>query len=188
MAEELSWSRSRKWQEMKGAVHWLESMGLDREAVRERCGETFGGLPEPIPRGVWENLESWAWRGTVGALMGGLSRLGAAFNSGTSAGSAKGGGWARARLYSRSQFEPGEVAVLRSVFAEKAILNVKDGEAKVKMSDVLGMLRGVMGYEDVRERDFEYVIGEAGLKGREEVGFYEFVEVGLPPLILSCLP
>jgi glycerol-3-phosphate dehydrogenase len=82
-------------------------------------------------------------------------------------------------LYSRSRFEAGEVEALRNAFAKRArTVYVGAGEeirlSKAELSELLNELPG---YEGIPRKDFEYVLEEAGFKGRSDVDFDEFVEV-----------
>lgn len=151
MGEELGWSRSRKWREIQDTVRFLESMGLAPGSIVS--------LPEPPPRGPIEKVRSVLWRAFSGAWY--------APNN--------------VRLLSRARFEAGEVATLKNVFEKWATkTDADDEEQKVFTKDVLEMLKEVpvSGYQEITKKTFEYVLVEGGFKGRGQVDFHEFLEVG----------
>jgi glycerol-3-phosphate dehydrogenase len=83
------------------------------------------------------------------------------------------------------RFDAGEVEGLREAFGGEVGLDLSaetigTSTATVPVKKILGILKGVSKeYESVSEKDFDYVLREAGVKGKEEVGWNEFLEVGL---------
>jgi glycerol-3-phosphate dehydrogenase len=163
MAEELDWSLSRKRQELKNATAFLASMGLPSGAK----------VPEIEPRGLLEHMESALWWGISGHwILGGAGR-----------------GSVQTVMYSRAQFEAGEIDTLRAAFEQRAafVSPIDNGrgteeknvakELRLKKEDVQALLKDLPGYEGVRTKDFEYVLEEAGLGKRVDLDFDEFVEV-----------
>jgi len=155
MGEELKWSLSRKRQELECATTFLASMGLAPGA----------NVPEIEPHGFLEKVESAFWWGLSG---GGII----------------GHGKGPSVLYSRAQFEAGEIDVLRAAFRQKAAgvmhVDVEKGEEEglsLTKEDVWRMLRELPGYEGAKTKDFDYVLEEAGLGRKDELDFDEFVEI-----------
>jgi len=164
MAEEFNWSLSRKRQELKNSTAFLASMGLPSGAK----------IPEIEPRGLLERVESllrwgvgWDW-----ILGNGLK-----------------GGKVQSVMYSRAQFEAGEIDMLRAAFAQRAtvvspINNARGTEGKnvveelrLEKADVGSLLKELPGYEGVHSKDLDYVLEEAGLGKKFNMDFDEFVEV-----------
>lgn len=158
MGEELHWSHARKRDEIRRAVAFFESMGLPRGSVTR--------MPAPIPRGLWEKAASCVW----GAVTFPLTLVGAAES---------GIGAKTQPVYKRAKFEPGEMALLKSVFEASA--GGADKEVKVQAGKLKEILKEVPGYEEITPGTYEYVLVEAGLKGRE-VDLHEFLEVRFFPL------
>lgn len=173
MAEDLNWSLSRKRQELKKATAFLESMGLP-------SGAKIHGIE---PRGLLERAESVLWWGINGDWI---------FGSG--AGRGKG----QSVMYSRAQFEAGEIDMLRAAFGQRAAVispvnnargtegNNAVEELRLEKENVRALLKELPGYEGVHPKDFDYVL-EAGLGKRSDMNFDEFVEVrALQFLFSSC--
>ena len=68
--------------------------------------------------------------------------------------------------YGHSKFEAGELAALRRAF----VTHVE----KMNKADVKEVLKGVLGYAGISDKDYAYVFSEAGLKNREDLDFDEF--------------
>jgi glycerol-3-phosphate dehydrogenase len=158
MAEELKWTRSEKRKQIERAVHFLGTMGLAPDAVH---------VPEPVPKGLLENLGNMAWR-----ACGGIVGIG------------NGRGVKRGAVYSRAQFEAGEVAALKEAFLARArkvgsdsVDAGKEAQRKVRKEELAEILKAVPGYERIQTQDYEYVFEEAGFKNLQDVSFDEFVEV-----------
>lgn len=143
MSNELHWSSARKEVEIAKAVEFLGSMGLQPGAA----------VPAVQPRGLVERVES--------AVYSGLGLRGAPLLK-THGGVA----------HSRSQFESGELDVLRTAFRSRAT------DDRVAKKDALEVIKGMPGYEAITPRVFDYVLVEAGLDDRSDVSVDEFVEVG----------
>lgn len=157
MAEELDWDRERRRKEVEGAVVFLGSMGL-------APGAANAVLQDLAPKSFWERIGGSIWG--VGGTVNGVKSSSA--------------------LYSRSRFEAGEVETLRHAFMKRArTVFVVGGEgagradsemrlSKLELGDLLNELPG---YEGISEKDYEYVLEEAGFKERVDVDFDEFLEV-----------
>lgn len=91
------------------------------------------------------------------------------------------------RMYSRAQFEAGEVDSLKDIFATRAKgapgVGETEGRLRVKKEDIRVILRETPGYENVRSNEFNYVLDEAGFSKRDDFDFDEFVEVGGKKLV-----
>jgi glycerol-3-phosphate dehydrogenase len=149
MGQELDWDRTRKRQEIEKAVEFLGTMGLALGAASV--------LPEPSPRGFLERMESAIWRTTGGATAGAKAPA----------------------AYSRAQFEPGEVDALRDAFLKKAktVIAGAGKEMRVSRMELSDLLKDLQWYEEIPLKDYDYVLDEAGFRGRVDVDFHEFVEV-----------
>jgi glycerol-3-phosphate dehydrogenase len=164
MSEELNWSLSRKRQELKKGTAFLASMGLPSGAK----------VPEIEPHGLLEKAESALWWGIGGNWIMG---------NGTVRGNLQ------SVMYSRAQFEAGEIDTLKAAFGQRAAIvspidNARGAEGKnavkelrLKKEDVQVLLKELPGYEGVHPKDFEYVLEEAGLGKKADIDFDEFVEV-----------
>lgn len=144
MAQELHWSAARKEAEISKAAEFLGSMGLMPGAVPHRAQ----------PRSIIQRVEN--------AVYSGLGLRGA-----PPAKSVIG------PMYSRSQFEGGELDTLRGAFRGRA------AHDRVPKTEALELIKGLPGYEGVTPKVFDYVLIEAGFNERADVSFDEFVEVRL---------
>jgi len=151
MGDELNWSRSRKWAEIERAAQFFESMGLAPGSLTV--------LPEPMPRGIVEKIQSTLWRTISGGIYGGTSSIQKQ----------------APHIYSRAKFEPGEVAILKVLFEKHA--SGVSGEEKVYTKDILELLKELPAYEEIKPKTYEYVLVEAGFKGKVDVDFHEFLEI-----------
>lgn len=157
MAEEFNWSLSRKRQELKNGTAFLASMGLPSGAK----------IPEIEPRGLSERVES-------------LLRWGVGWNWILGSGPKR--GKAQNVMYSRAQFEAGEIDMLRAAFAQRATVvspvnNARAEGLRLEKADVWSLLKELPGYEGIRSKDLDYVLEEAGLGKKSDMDFDEFVEV-----------
>ncbi len=147
MGDELKWSRSRRDAEFRRAVSFLQ----------QSMG-LLGGSDMTSPPQTWT---SWI-RETV--LMARPKPM-----------------TADVGMYSRSQFEPGELDTLKIAFTTRALEVKKEGdqssEQRLAKKEVPSLLSSVPGYEDTKEREFYYILDEAGFASREFLDFDEFVEV-----------
>ncbi|KIK55114.1 hypothetical protein GYMLUDRAFT_62718 [Collybiopsis luxurians FD-317 M1] len=196
MADHLGWDLSRKKKEIRNTVKFLESMGLKREVVEAQFKDV-GGFPEPIPRGwketIFVNAER-SLRRTVDSVVSGFGFFGS--SSQTQKQTQNGAVYMNS--YSRAAFDRNELAALRAAFEAYASdaglgssveatptltqTTLSMSTKSLPISKVIHVLREVPGYQQDGpgsdlEKDLKYVIDEAGFRGREEVGFEEFVEI-----------
>lgn len=87
----------------------------------------------------------------------------------------------------RAQFAPGEVDALREAFVERS----RDPAGRLGRAAIRELLLALPAYASIRTKDYDYVLEETGLAGKE-VDVDEFVEVRLPPLprypvVLKCV-
>ena len=157
MAEELHWTPARAKEETAKATAFLGSMGLPPNATPRRISSE--------PRTVVECFE-----GVLGVKRAGERRRRAA----------------QEMIYSRAQFEAGEVEALRTAFGGKAHAEDASAPAKLETKEVYELVKGLPGFEEVRLKDCDYVLEEAGFARQPAVDFDEFVEVCAPPF-LPCL-
>ncbi len=149
MAEELHWSPARAKAETAAATEFLGSMGLPPGAAPRRISNE--------PKGVVEYVE-----GVFGLRRGAERRRRAA----------------QEMIYSRAQFEAGEVEALRGVFGARAKeKGANEDTARLETREVYELVKSLPGFEEVRPKDYDYVLEEAGFARRKDVGFDEFVEV-----------
>jgi glycerol-3-phosphate dehydrogenase len=156
MADELGWSRAERKAQIAQAVEFFGSMGLAPGAVTK--------MPAPLPRGWMEK----AWSVVAGGVWSGFGRPGKEVPG-------KGAGYS----YSRARFEAGELAALEAAFERNGIVGGGDGEKNVKGGKVVEVLREVPGYSAISEKECLYVLEEVGFSANTDIGFHEFVEVGL---------
>lgn len=88
-------------------------------------------------------------------------------------------------VYSRAQFAAGEVEALRGAFGAR--VPAERTEARLGTGEVYELVSGLAGFEGVRQKDFDYVLEEAGFKANKDVDFDEFVEVRGDSLHLRVL-
>ncbi|KAI0715670.1 DAO-domain-containing protein [Cerioporus squamosus] len=143
MGEELHWSSARAKEEIAKATAFLGSMGLPPNATPRRISNE--------PKNVVECFE-----GVLGVKRATEYKRRAA----------------QEMVYSRAQFEAGEVEALRSAFGARA----QDG-GKLETRQVYELVKGLPGFADVRARDCDYVLEEAGFARQPSVDFDEFVEI-----------
>ncbi|KAH9891791.1 DAO-domain-containing protein [Cubamyces lactineus] len=77
-------------------------------------------------------------------------------------------------VYSRAQFAAGEVEALHGAFEKRVSA---EGQDKLAVGEVLELVKGLPGFQEIRQKDYDYVLEEAGFKGRKDVDFDEFVEI-----------
>ncbi|KAH9841669.1 DAO-domain-containing protein [Rhodofomes roseus] len=89
-------------------------------------------------------------------------------------------------VYSRAQFEAGEVEQLRAAFVGAA----KGTEEKLAHEHVLDLVKALPGYEAVNKKDYEYVLEEAGFSKAQHVDFDGFIEIcaELREVLFSTVP
>ena len=157
MAEELRWPVARVRAETAAATEFLGSMGL-----------MPGAAPRPTasePKGVLECMET-----ALGVKTGRERRLRRA---------------AQEMVYSRAQFESGELEALKRAFEERARATeggqAQDGgEPRLETGQLYELVKGLPGFDAVRPKDYEYVMEEVGYGRSKDVDWNEFVEVSLP--------
>lgn len=150
MAEDLNWSRSRQQAEIDRATKFLASMGLPP------------GI-EPPPLKTHSFVEKlWALLGFMHQASSEARILRAA----------------QEMVYSRAQFEAGEIAALRDAFiARTQQYPAVEDETHLGRADVIGLIKSLRGYEGVSQKDYEYVLTETGFADKSDFIFDEFVEV-----------
>lgn len=89
-------------------------------------------------------------------------------------------------VYSRAQFEPGEVERIRNVFESHARGEVglqqqgqqhAKGEKRFRKSGLPAALAELPGYEEARPQHLKNVLQETGFDSREDLSLDEFLEV-----------
>ncbi|OSX56431.1 hypothetical protein POSPLADRAFT_1175160 [Postia placenta MAD-698-R-SB12] len=97
-------------------------------------------------------------------------------------GSAIGLGPARRRraapemVYSRAQFEAGEVEALREAFKSRAS-GASEADARLRHEEVLELVKGLPGYAGINGKDYDYVLEEAGFSKSPAVDIDQFLEI-----------
>jgi len=150
MAEDLNWSHPRQRAEIDRATKFLASMGLPPGT-------------EPPPLKLHSSVERfWA-----------LLRLTPRASS-----EARTLRAAQEMVYSRAQFEAGEIAALRDAFTVRVQeYPAAEDETRLGRADVIGLIRSLKGYEGVSQKDYEYVLTETGFTDKSDFNLDEFVEV-----------
>lgn len=150
MAEDLNWSHSRQQAEIDRATKFLASMGLPPGT-------------EPPPLKTHSLVEKfWALLGFTAQAPGEarILRVG------------------REMVYSRAQFEAGEIMALRDAFTTRTQqYPAVEDETHLGQADVIGLIKSLKGYEGVSQKDYEYVLTETGFADKPDFNFDEFVEV-----------
>jgi glycerol-3-phosphate dehydrogenase len=177
MTEELNWSRSERNRQIKNTVDFLiGSMGLDEGYVGGHEGGYVKKIKEKVkPVGVLERAERGVWwlkKSFVGLV--GLTSLFAGNNVGIGVAPLAGGG-EKLRTLGRARFEAGEVGILQVVFDNHA--TGEESKSRISTSVVLDVVKQVSGYETITSKEVNYVLDEAGFKGREALDWEEFLEV-----------
>ncbi|EAU86393.2 glycerol-3-phosphate dehydrogenase [Coprinopsis cinerea okayama7 len=211
MSEEMGWDGERRRREVREGVEFLEgSMGLvlgggggvggkegKEEVLKEVVEETLAKVRVPKRGSSWLGLggiwSAWNTPSPSPSPPGGLTTPPGTTPSSSSPSSAI----HPTHAYTRALFEPGELALLKTLFLSKATKVPVSGslnhvnkslfeegmvESVLGVGDVLGVLRGGFEaqsspYATVTQKEYEYVLKEAGLQGREWLNFEEFVEV-----------
>ena len=150
MAEDLGWSHSRQQAEIDRATKFLASMGLPP------------GI-EPPPLKTHSFMEKfWSLLGFTSQTLSEARTLRVA----------------REMVYSRAQFEAGEIMALRDAFvARTQQYPAVEDETHLGRADVFGLVESLKGYEGVSQKDYEYVLTETGFADKLDFNFDEFVEV-----------
>ena len=154
MAEDLNWSHSRQLAEVERATNFLASMGLP-----------LGTEPPPLKSHSFTE-KFWAPLACMAQVSG---------DAGTSRAPQE-------MVYSRAQFEAGEITALHDAFIARVQQDAAvEDETHLGRVDVIGLIRSLKGYEGVSQKDYEYVLTETGFAEKSDFGFEEFVEVGQCP-------
>ncbi|EGO19186.1 hypothetical protein SERLADRAFT_479523 [Serpula lacrymans var. lacrymans S7.9] len=153
---------------MAEELHWTraqERRELERAvAFLGSMGLAPGtAVPELGPRSTVERLENTVWS-MVGADVPPAKR--------------------HDIMYSRAQFDAGELDGLKEAFGKRAVsVSSKDEqrpgaqEKRLSKRDLPEVLKGLPTYEGIRAKDYDYVFLEAGFAHQIDVDFDEFVEV-----------
>ena len=146
MTEDLDWSHSRQQAEIDRATEFLASMGLPP------------GI-EPPPLRTHSVMEKfWSLLGFTGQVLSEARTLRVA----------------REMVYSRAQFEAGEIVALRDAFvARTQQYPAVEDETHLGQADVFGLIENLKGYEGVSRKDYDYVLTETGFAGKSDVNFDE---------------
>lgn len=148
---------------MAEELHWTRKQ---KQAQIESAVEFLASMglppgsvvPSPIPQGIWENVEgslSRAFKRSRGEVGKGLP------------------------VYSRAQFEAGEIDMLKNAFTQKAGSFLD----RLKRQELVEVLKEVPGYDRISPKDCDYVLEEAGFKARVDIDFDEFIEVSFFSLV-----
>ncbi|KZT09159.1 DAO-domain-containing protein [Laetiporus sulphureus 93-53] len=76
-------------------------------------------------------------------------------------------------VYSRAQFETGEVDMLKEAFEKRT----KEPQERLKNEEAFDLVKSLPGYEEIKGKDYDYVLEEAGFSKAEDVDFDDFVEI-----------
>lgn len=151
MAEDLGWTHSRQRAEVERATKFLASMGLPP------------GIEPPL-------LKTHSFMEKFWALLGLMPK------TSSEAGSLRA---TQEMVYSRAQFEAGEISALRDAFTTRVQqYPAVEDETHLGRADVIGLIRSLKGYEGVSQKDYEYVLTETGFAKKSDFDLEEFVEVG----------
>ncbi|GJF00671.1 glycerol-3-phosphate dehydrogenase [Phanerochaete sordida] len=153
MGEELNWDKKRKQEETERVHRFLASMGLPQGVIERSYKE------EPV-KSFLNTLR------TLVGLKPVTERRPVA-----------------EMVYSRAQFDAGEIEELRAAFAQRATgePSVSDtgstSLSRVRTQELFGLVQALPGFETVKPKDYDYVLEEAGFKNQADVDFDEFVEI-----------
>ncbi|KAG6829357.1 hypothetical protein H0H92_004723 [Tricholoma furcatifolium] len=157
MADELNWSYAERKKQIADAVEFFGTMGLPRSAVPI--------LPTPIPRGYYERARAWASAG-----FGYYDAL---------AGHPAVQTDAKYAHHGRARFEPAELAALTAAFDRHAKSTIVEGEREevIDTDSLTEIVQEVQGYDGASQKDFQYVLEEAGMSKARQLDLDEFIEV-----------
>jgi glycerol-3-phosphate dehydrogenase len=159
MAEDLHWNYRRQREEIDNATKFLASMGLPPGITPPAVKSDTRGILERIDRTF--GLSSVTRRKLRGAPD---------------------------MVYSRAQFEAGEIEALRQAFVSKSktvATAAGDQEQQLSKADLVELVKTLPGYQGVTKQNHDYVFAEAGFAQKEDLNFDEFVEVGFGTFILN---
>ena len=86
-------------------------------------------------------------------------------------------------VYSRAQFDTGEIEELREKFSARAHSEPSvspigsTSQSRLSTRELFELVRELPGFEGVKPKDYDYVLEEAGFAKQSDVDFDEFVEV-----------
>ncbi|PIL22688.1 hypothetical protein GSI_15381 [Ganoderma sinense ZZ0214-1] len=85
---------------------------------------------------------------------------------------------AQEMVYSRAQFDAGEVEAFRHAFEARATAAQEErDQPKLETARVYDLVKGLPGFDGVRPKDYDYVMEEVGYARSKDVDFDEFVEI-----------
>ena len=150
MAEDLGWNHSRQQAEIDRATKFLASMGLPPGTEP----------PSAKTRSFVERFRALLGFAPHGSSEARILRAG------------------QEMVYSRAQFEAGEIAALLGAFTSRVQqYPAVEGETHLGRADVIGLIKSLNGYAGVSQKDYEYVLTETGFADKLDFNFDEFVEV-----------
>lgn len=153
LGEELNWDKRRRQDELEKATRFLATMGLAPGAIERSYKE------EPV-KSILNTLRTFVGLKPITERRP-IAEM----------------------VYSRAQFEPGEIEELREVFAEHAQTEPSVSatgsisRSRLGTKDLFQLVKDLPGFDGVKPKDYDYVLEEAGYSKRQEVDFDEFVEV-----------
>lgn len=151
MAEDLHWTYAQQKNEIENATKFLTSMGLPPGVAPPSVMNDNRGFVERIARSL-----GLSW-GVTRKLRAGSDMV-----------------------YSRAQFETGEIEALKQAFSSKAKVVPGAGDIEqLSLSDLMELVKGLPGYQAVSGKDYDYVLTETGFSQQKDFDFDDFVEVGL---------
>lgn len=167
LAEELHWDKKRQQQELEQGARFLGTMGLP-------------------PSLTEKNPFTWKEESTLTSILNSLRALVGLKPTAERRAAAE-------IIYSRAQFEAGEIEELRTAFSSHVKPAVAEQETSgppvgsspqihVPRQALFDIIKGLPSFEAIKSKDYEYVLEEAGFSKRVEVDFDEFVEVCHPSI------
>lgn len=173
LAEELHWDKKRKEQELEQGARFLGTMGLP-------------------PSLTEKNPFIWKEESTLTSLLNSLRSLVGLKPTVERRAAAE-------IIYSRAQFEAGEIEELRTAFSShvkpagaeqetSGSLNGSSPHIRVPRQALFGIIKGLSNFDAIKPKDYEYVLEEAGFAKQAEVDFDEFVEVCHPVYPRTSIP
>lgn len=173
LAEELHWDKKRKEQELEQGARFLGTMGLP-------------------PSLTEKNPFTWKEESTLTSLLNSLRSLVGLKPTVERRAAAE-------IIYSRAQFEAGEIEELRTAFSShvkptgaeqeaSGSLTGSSPQVRVPRQALFDIIKGLSNFDAIKPKDYEYVLEEAGFAKQAEVDFDEFVEVGHPVYPRTSIP
>lgn len=169
LAEELHWDKKRKEQELEQGARFLGTMGLP-------------------PSLTEKNPFTWKEESTLASLLNSLRSLVGLKPTVERRAAAE-------IIYSRAQFEAGEIEELRTAFSSHVKQQETSGSLtgssphiRVPRQALFDIIKGLSNFDAIKPKDYEYVLEEAGFAKQAEVDFDEFVEVCRPVYPRNSIP